>query len=368
MKKGENIMLIKWKRLFSVAGGMLAIVISIVWLSGGFETKINSDDIPVTDSSSTLDRKRVAVEVKIGSAIEWVSGTLVSARHTTVASRVLARVEEVRVRAGDNVSEDDVLIVLDSRDLQSRFEQVQQALQAAITKRNLARTERDRNQRLLRESAVSQERYDQSVAALRVAMSEVSRVELSLKEAETALSHAVIHASASGRVVDRLIEPGDTALPGEALLRIYDPSVLRVEAPVRESLAIHLKVGEILRVEIPAPNKVVEGIIDEIVPFAEAGARTLLIKLRLPSDSQFLAGMFAKVALPAGEKTYLVIPIQSVERIGQLEFVDIITDQGKIERRLITTGGIIEKDSIEVLSGLAEDEKVLIHQVKTGAN
>lgn len=353
-------MLFKWKRLFSVAGGMIAIVISIVWLSGGFETKIDSDDIPVTNSSSTLHSERVAVELKTGSAIEWVSGTLVSARHTTVASRVLARVEEVRVRAGDNVSEGDVLIVLDSRDLQSRFEQVQQTLQAAITKRNLARTERDRNQRLLRESAVSQERYDQSAAALRVAMSEVSRVELSLKEAEAALSHAVIHASVNGRVVDRLIEPGDTALPGGALLRIYDPSVLRVEVPVRESLAIHLKVGENLHVEIPAPNKVVEGIIDEVVPFAEAGARTLLIKLRLPANPQFLAGMFAKVALPAGEKTYLIIPIQAVEHIGQLEFVDVVTKQGKTERRLITTGKHINDNYIEVLSGLSENEDVLL--------
>ncbi len=352
-------MLLKWKRILFVVSSLLAIVISIVWLSGGFEKKINIDDMQSIELAATSGENQITVEKKFGPAIEWVSGTLVSAMRTTVASRVLARVEGVYVRAGDDVSEGDDLVKLDSRDLQSRVEQVQQALQAAITKRNLARTELDRNERLLRESAVSKERYDQSVAALRVAIAEVTRMKLSLNEAETALSHAVIRAIVNGRVVDRLIEPGDTALPGAPLLRIYDPTVLRVEVPVRESLAIHLKVDEVLRVEIPAVDKIVEGVIDEIVPFAEVGARTLLVKLRLPSDPQLIAGMYAKAALPAGEVSYLVLPIQAIERIGQLEFVNVITQQGKTERRLITTGKIIDKYSIEVLSGLAENEKVL---------
>ena len=57
----------------------------------------------------------------------------------------------------------------------------------------------------------------------------------------------------TGRVVDRLAEPGDTAVPGRPLLRIYDPTLLRVEAPVRESLAVRLRVGDPLRVDVPAP-------------------------------------------------------------------------------------------------------------------
>ena len=300
------------------------------------------------------------VEIKTGPAIESVNGTLVSAKRTTVASRVLARVEEVLVRAGSDVIQGDVLIVLDSRDLHSRVEQVKQELQAAVTKRNLARTERDRNQRLLREGAVSQERYDQSAATLKVAIAEVSRYKLSLNEAQTALSYAKIFSPVTGKVVDRLVEPGDIALPGEALLRIYDPSVLRVEVPVRESLAVHLKVGEILYTEIPSAGKTVEGIIDEIVPFAESGARTLLIKLRIPPNPQFIAGMYAKVALPAGEISYIVIPIQAVERIGQLEFVNTVTKDGRTERRLISTGKLIDHDYIEVLSGLEESEEVLL--------
>ena len=344
-------------RIIVVIVGVIAITLSIMWLSGAFESKIDMDKIPALASQST-DGERVVTKLLTETAIELVSGTLVSARRTTVASRVLARVEEVRVSAGSDVNKGDVLIVLDSRDLRARVDQAKQELEAAKTKKNLARTERDRNQRLLREGAVSQERHDQSVAAYKVSSADVARLELSLKEAQTDLSHSEILAPVSGKVVDRLVEPGDTALTGEALLRIYDPNVLRVEVPVRESLAIHLNVNDVLRAEIPAANKIVDGIIDEIVPFAESGARTLLVKIRLPTDPQFIAGMFAKVSIPVGERKFLTIPTQAVERIGQLEFVDVVTNSGMIERRLVTTGNLIDSNNIEILSGLTEDEEV----------
>ncbi len=349
-------------RIFIVVGGVIVIILSIMWLSGAFESKIDVDEIPAFTSQSAEGEKAVA-KLSTAAAVELVSGTLVSARHTTVSSRVLARVEEVRVRAGSDVNKGDALIVLDARDLRARVDQVKKQLEAVITKRNLARTERDRNTRLLREGAVSKERYDQSVATYKVAIADVARLELSLKEAQTDLSHAEILAPVSGRVVDRLIEPGDTALAGEALLRIYDPNVLRVEVPVRESLAILLNVGDVLSAEIPAANKSVDGAIDEIVPFAESGARTLLVKVRLPFDPKFIAGMFAKVSLPVGERKFLTIPEQAVERIGQLEFVNVVTNLGMIERRLVTTGNSIGSNYIEILSGLREHEEVQLTKI-----
>ena len=344
-------------KLIIVVAGVIAIVLSIMWLSGAFVSKVDTNNTS-TLAAKSAEGDKTEVKLLTETAIEVVSGTLASARHTTVSSRVLARVEEVLVQAGSDVNKGEVLIVLDARDIQARVEQAKKQLEAAVTRKNLARTERDRNTRLLREGAVSKERYDQSVAAYKVAVSDVARLELSLEEAQTNLSYAEIVAPVSGRVVDRLIEPGDTATSGKPLLRIYDPNVLRVEVPVRESLAIRLKVGDVLTAVIPAANKTVEGAIEEIVPFAESGARTLLINVRLPSDPQFIAGMFAKVSLPVGERKFLTIPTQAVEKIGQLEFVDVITHSGTLERRLVTTGNPIGSHQIEILSGLAENEIV----------
>ncbi|MBW2242083.1 MAG: efflux RND transporter periplasmic adaptor subunit [Deltaproteobacteria bacterium] len=153
---------------------------------------------------------------------------------------------------------------------------------------------------------------------------------------------------------------GET-VPGRALLRIYDPSVLRVEVPVRESLAVSLELGQALQATIGALDVELAGVVDEIVPFADPGARTLLAKVRLPADGRLFAGMYARVAVPAGTRTRLMVPQRSVRRIGQLESVLVVDPDGRAERRQVTTArrstGAAE---VEVLSGVSEGEQVAI--------
>ncbi|MEZ4334264.1 MAG: efflux RND transporter periplasmic adaptor subunit [Myxococcota bacterium] len=302
-----------------------------------------------------------------GPAFEWASGSVASARHTVVASRVLATIEDVRVRAGAEVARGDLLVVLDARDLAARVEEAGQAHAAAKAQRTLAEREDERQMRLLAEGVGTVQERDRAAAALRVARAEVARTEQAIEAARIARSHAEIRSPVSGRVVDRLAEPGDTATPGKPLLRLYDPSVLRVEAPVRESLAVKLHLGQALPVEVESLDLRVEGEVDEIVPFAEAGARTLLVKVRLPADERLYAGLFARVAIPAGERTRVLIPASAVVREGQLEQVWMAEGSGAAELRAITTGERQADGRIEVLSGLRAGERIRVPEAGAGA-
>lgn len=345
-------------RAVQVVAGLVVIAVAIMWLSGEFGERVAPGTIAPADVAPLPAADTAIVERVTERAVEWASGALASARQTAVSSRILARIEEIRVRAGDDVARDDVLVVLDARELESRVRQVGEAQAGAQAQLELATVEKDRAEVLLQRGTGTQQRLDQAVSQLRVAQSEVDRLEQSLAEAQAALSYTVIRSPVSGRVIDRLAEPGDTASPGGLLLRIYDPSVLRVEVPVRESLAVHLGVGQALRVEIPALTAIVDGAIDEIVPFAEPGARTLLVKVRLPPADGPIAGMFARVAIPAGVRTRLVVPAAAIERVGQLEFATVATADGRVERRLVTTGETDHDGRVEVLSGLREGERV----------
>lgn len=347
-------------RASQVIVGLGVIVGAVVWLSGGFGERIAPGRVEPASVPRSSANDTAVVELVIEPAVEWASGALASARQTAVASRILARIEEIRVRAGDTVAEGDILIVLDARDYESRLRQVSDALGGAQARLELARVEKDRAETLLQRGTGTQQRLDQAVSELRIAQSEVDRLDQSLAEAQTALSYAEIRSPVSGRVIDRLAEPGDTASPGNPLLRVYDPNVLRVEVPVRESLAVHLEVGETFRVEIPALGEEIDGVIDEIVPFAEPGARTLLIKVRLLPDPRLIAGLFARVAIPAGDRARLVVPASAVERIGQLEFVAVTAPDSRRGRRLVTTGETDQEGRVEVLSGLRQGERVLL--------
>jgi len=336
---------------------LVAIVLAVAWLSGWFEAKIPPDRIETAGVEVPADARTAVVERVVGPAIEWASGAIESARRTTVAARILAQIAEVRVNAGDQVVKGDVLVVLDARDLESRVRQASQALKAAKAQRDRARQDLKRADQLLKEGVTTRQRYDEAFSEAQTAEAEVNRLTQSLDEAQTALSYTEIRAPVDGRVIDRLAEPGDTAVAGQALLRLYDPSTLRVDAPVRESLAVGLKVGDMLRVEISALQETVTGPIDEIVPFAEPGARTLLVKVRLESDPRLFAGMFARVAVPAGERVRLMVPSDAVSQIGQLEFVTVVED-GRAARRMVTTGGRADDGRVEILSGLKDGEIV----------
>lgn len=353
-------MTITIRRALALLVGLAIIAGTVIWLSGGLGERVPPGKIERPAGDRPPDDVVARVELRREPAVEWATGSLASARQTAVASRILARIEALRVAAGDEVAEGDELVVLDARDLEARLEQVREALRGAQAEFELARTERSRAEELLKRGVTTRQRFDQAASALRVAAAKLDRLKRSLEEATTALSHTVIRSPVAGRVVDRLAEPGDMASPGQPLLHIYDPLVLRVEVPVRESLAVRLAVGQGLNVEIPAFGTVVDGVIDEIVPLVETGARTLLVKVRLPSDPGLFAGLFARVAVSAGQRSRLVVPAAAVERIGQLEFVTVIGDQDRPLRRLVTTGKMDNADEVEALSGLAEGERILV--------
>ena len=352
--------------------GVAFLTVALVWLSGGFEEKIEPTEVAMTQELVPASEIRTvtAEEVQV---VEWASGEVASARHTSVASRVLARIEEIRVRAGTRVEEGDVLITLDARDLRAQLGKAKEALRAAEARLELAEREYERTQELFRTGVAPQRQLDEVLSQLRAARAEVAGRKQALEEARTAASFAEIRSPVTGRVIDRLAEPGDTAVPGRPLLRIYDPTLLRVEAPVRESLAVRLGIGNVLQVDIPALDRTVEGRIDEIVPFAERGARTLLVKVSLPrSDARLFAGMYARVAIPAGKRLRMFAPDGAIARVGQLEFVTVVDPEDHPERRLVRTGETRVADEgeparVEVLSGLVAGERIRLPDPPGGA-
>ena len=346
---------LRWLLEAMVALGV--IVLAVAWLSGWFEPKIAPGDGSSTAGIDASGLELSMVEHVAEPAIEWASGTVESARRTTVAARIVSRVETFHVAAGDLVKQGDLLVELDGRELLARVQQARDTRDAANARLELADREFKRSEDLLKQGVTTPQRHDQVVSSQRVAAADVAKAEQGLKEAEASLSHTIVRALTAGRVIDRLAEVGDTVTPGAGLLRLYDPTVLRVEAPVRESLAVKLKVGDTLDVDLSSVGEAVTGRIEEIVPYAEPGARTLLVKVGLPSGTQAFAGMFARVGVSAGVSDRYIVPTSAIRRIGQLEFV-YVEDRGSVFNRMITTGGPASPDTVSVLSGLAKGEKI----------
>ncbi len=343
----------------ALAGGATLVAV-IAGLSGGCGERIAPDD-PVPEAAApTSSRELVEVVEQQTARFEQASGTIFSARHATVSSKILARIEEIPVRAGDEIRKGALVVRLDSRDLQARLQAAREDAAAARASLELAHSERERVTGLYQSKVASRQQLDRARASQQVAMAALERAEQSVATAEVAVSHSEIRSPVAGRVIDRLAEPGDTAAPGVPLLRVYDPGTMRLEAPVREGLATRLTPGRRLRVHVEAIDLGLTGEIEEIVPAAEPGARTFLVKVRLPDDPRLFAGMFGRVEIPAGTVRRLLLPAEAVERIGQLEFTMVVAEDGHAHRRLVTTGPAPQPGSVEILSGLTGGERIAL--------
>ncbi len=342
--------------------GVAVLILVIAWLGGMFEHKVEPGIVarPVRHKPKSLPEDLVHEVEK--EYYHEVVGTLKAANRVIIAAKVLATIEEITVRAGDKVEANDLLVRLDDADLQARRRQAEQAVVAAEATYSEAKREFDRIKALFEQSAVARADYDRAQRTLTVADADRRRAEEALKEALVMLSYTQIRAPKSGRVVDRLAEPGDLAQPGKPLLILYDAASLRVEAPVPETLAMKLKVGESLRIRIDALDQEFESPIVEIVPQADAPSRSFLVKVSLPKRDDLYEGMVARLFIPAGKRRHLCLAADAVIRVGQLEFVDVIRDDGTLERRLIKTGRFGLPGRLEVLSGLEADERVVLYR------
>jgi RND family efflux transporter MFP subunit len=272
----------------------------------------------------------------------------------------MAPILEIRVKAGANVQQGDLLVVLDDRDVQSRLEQAKAALTAARASLVQAQNDHQRNKKLFADNAIPRTEFEASQTGLEVAQAQVRQAEEAVQEAEVNLSYTKIEATRSGMIVDRLAEPGDIARPGVPLLVLYDPASLRLEVPVMENLALKLKVGSELPVHIDSTGEDVQGVVDEIVPQAETASRSFLVKVAIPRSDQLYENMFGRLRIPAGSRPHLCLPTAAIQHVGQNEFVELVAPDGTVSRRFIQTGQIGQPGRVEVLSGLKAGDRVLM--------
>lgn len=341
--------------------GLAGLVLVLMWLSGSFESKIAPGRASV--DRATWDGPTEEVHEITKPHVEVAVGELKASSRTVVSARVMASIEDVFIKSGDQVAKGDLLVRLDDKDLESRVQQAEESLNAAKAVRVDADDDMNRANQLreARNNAISQEEFDEAATQLRVAVANERRAEQALRETQVLLGYSRIVAPTNGRIIERFAEPGDMARPGEPLLAIYDAASLRLEAPVLEHLAVTLSVGDRVEIFIDAVDRRIEATIDEIVPQAEAPSRTFLIKAAVPHESDLYEGMFGRLLIPTGTRRHVCLPTAAIRRIGQLEFVDVVGDDRSVERRLIKTGRLGEPGNIEVLSGLAPGDRVALY-------
>ena len=335
---------------------LILLLIMVAWMAGSFSNKVGPG---VQTKPALIITDTVAVVRRNVPLIEPVPATIEAKQATIISSRILSRIEKVHVRAGDTVKKGQLLIELEKSDLQSRVSQSKSQIRSVKARLTEAEQSLRRAKELTKTGVLAAADLDKAQANHDAYMADLSSAKQALNEAEAAISFSRIRSPINGRVVDRFAEPGDTAQPGIQMLSLYNPLSLRVEANVRETIALSLTLGQKIDVSIPAKNLTLKSEIDEMVPAGNSGSRSFLIKSSLDYTEGLLPGMYARMNISAGIQSLLLIPENRVAKVGQLNVVWVFAN-GQVERRFIRTGKTFEGGLIEVITGLNEHELLLV--------
>jgi len=338
--------------------GIAGLVLLLLFLQGTLKGwKVPPGTVPLAGQESKTEAPTVAVlRQEIDDVLEW-PGTIRSGREVQVASKLLARIQELRVDIGTRVAIGEVIAVLDDRDLNARRDQAKSALAAAEAQATQSEAEYRRIKTLFEKEAATQRDLEGIQARSIASRSQVEQARHAVAEAEVMLSESVLRAPIEGVVTAKWAQAGDTAIPGKPIVTLQDVHHLRLEAQVPEDCAGKAVLGMEVRVRIDALGREGVALVEEISPIADPESRTVLLKARLAPGEGTRVGMFGRLLLPCGKKTALLIPASAVHRSGQLELVRVM-EGGEAQLRHIRSGKVYG-DRIEVLSGLREGERVL---------
>lgn len=348
--------------LLRVALSVATIVVLMLWILGTFRHGViqaAKEPVPV-ESAAGLTTQKIAMQT-IPSVTEAV-GTVQAEQVAAVTSRVVANIVEMRVSAGQRVSNGETLAVLDDRDLRHRVEQAQDGVRSAEATLEQAQSDYKRDKPLFDQQVITPYDFEHTQTNLKTAEANLHRLQQAEREAEVNLSYAVIHSPFTGVVVDKLANLGDLAAPGKPLLTMYEQGRLWLEANVPEDLMDRIRLNELLTFRIDALSREMQGRVAEIVPSSDPSSRTVVVRVHLSETKDVLPGMFGRLLLPMKPEQVLAVPASALIRAGQLAMVDVV-QEARLERRTVQLGRAIGSQ-FEVLSGLAAGETVVIRKAQ----
>ena len=310
--------------------------------------------------------------------VEWdeYTGRTDAVQSVDIRPRVSGYLDNITFRAGDTVSQGDLLFVIDPRPYQAIYDQAAASLRQAGANRQLNEANFQRESRLRSTNVTSKEEYDTSLAQKNQADAGYVASQAQLNSAQLNLDFTQIKAPISGRIsreqvtIGNLVQADSTLLtnitsvdPIYAYFNVEERSVERYEAlhqgraEPEQRVPVYLK----LENETGFPH---EGIIDFSNNQFDSGTGTLQVRGVFPNkDGRLIPGAFVTVRI-AGTAPYqgILITDRAVASDQGRKFVLVVDANNLVQVRPVELGPVFEGLRI-ARSGLKGDENVIINGI-----
>lgn len=337
------------------------------------------------ESNSAQDRPVPKAQVQIiEPAAHMLTGDLPGriepARTAEVRARVPGIVLERLFEEGADVQAGDILFRIDPAPLEAAVAQARGALSRAEASIYQADSLVRRYEPLAEARAISQQEYDNAIAAQKSAQAEKLSAQAALETARLNLEYATVRAPINGRIGRALVTEGALVGQGEAtpMARIQqlDPiyadftqsvdDLLRLRAAAAEGrIEVREDGAARVRITLGQDGYSQEGrlLFSDVSVDPSTGQVTLRAELPNP-DAVLLPGMYVRVETELGmEPDAVFVPQRAVRRgTDSIPRVLIVDEENTVQERTVTLG-VMRGSEWQVLSGLEQGERVIVDGV-----
>ncbi|HEY6528595.1 MAG TPA: efflux RND transporter periplasmic adaptor subunit [Cellvibrionaceae bacterium] len=291
-----------------------------------------------------------------------ISGSLQAKKQADLRAEVPAVVMQVLKDNGDKVQKGDLLVRFDDTAFRQALSSAQAAERAAQQNFDQAERQFNRLKTLADSGAVSTQAKEDAELRRNAAQSELAAARTRVVQDSQQLSRTEVRAPFDGIVGKREVSNGDTAQIGKALLKVIDPTSIRLEGFVPSDQIAQIKIGQAVNFFINgAHEQSFEGTIERINPVADVTTRQVGVQVALNNTDQLTVGLFAEGRVQTQIQQGLTIPESSLIQQGDHAYVWRV-QKGLLNKVEITLGvRDVQSGDYAINSGLVEGDFILRH-------
>lgn len=369
----------KKKPLFFL--GVLVLLLVFLFLWGFFPRLSHWKELENASQFSSQLNVNTMILKRSDKPIDLIlPSTTQALRITPIWSRVDGYIKNFFVDIGDNVDEGQLMLEIDTPELEQHLLQAKADLSTSLAKLSIAKISAERWKELfeINSEAVSPQEVDEKIAAHQSVLAEVESAYANAQRLEKVHEFRKLLAPFEGVVIERNIDIGSLVTAGsqsnyQQLFQIAKINVIRVFVDVPQAYFRLIKVGDEVDLIIREfPEKIFKGIIARTSRALDPQSRTLLTEIHVDNkDRKLITGLYAEVHFNLNpDSPYFIIPTTALIIRDSSPQVAVVDDKGTVKLHNVKIGRDFGK-MMEITSGLNEHDKIITNptdRVHNGTN
>lgn len=327
----------------------------------------------------TVKRGELAIEI-------LDVGKVMPREKVELKSKVAGQVTRVLVEEGAQVKAGELLLVLDPTDYEREVARADAGVAQAMNDIEFAKLTLERKKTGVAGNVTPAAELEAANFDLNAKKLALRTAQVGLVAAQDRVRYTKLFSPIAGTVIQRAIQPGEVVTPGvqstfdaTPLLTVADLSTLIVKVDLNQIDVAKVHVGHRATLTLDAlPGKTYDAKLTKISPASvkPAGKELEVFPIEAEitgADGLIKPGMTADVRIHLEARpAVLSVPIEAVLKENGKSFVTRVIDgpDGKTQHKEKTeiTVGARNDRSVEVLSGLEEDARILINPGSAAEN